>query len=619
MRLHPSSSAWLAVSSSRPAALAAVLLLSMSPAALAQGTDADSTRSAAVSNIHYEVRAERADLAVRRLHVTTSFDVSGGGAVVLSLPAWTPGAYEISNFARWVSDFGAAQNGGALRWDKLDYDTWRVRPTGNGRVTVEFDYQADSLDNAMSWTRPDFALFNGTNLFLYPEGRPLDFPATMSVRTEPGFRVATSMTPAGAPREYRAASYHELVDMPVVLGAFDLDSMPISGRTVRLATYPAGSVSGERRSTVWQQLRRIIPAEVLVFGEVPWDSYTLIQIADSTYPGASGLEHSASHVDVVSPLAIGSDFQPSLYAHEIFHAWNVKRLRPAEMVPYRYDRPQPTPWLWVSEGVTDYYADLAEVRGGIIDPVGFYALTAGKIGEIENTVPFALEDASVNTWIHPKDGTEYSYYPKGSLAGLLLDITIRDASDNAKSLDTVMRELYETTYKQGRGFTDSDFWSAVSRAANGRSFDDFSRRYIDGREPFPWEAAVRTVGLRIQRDSAPRIGVSTAPDAEGAVRVMEVSPGSAAAAAGVRTGDVMVRVGDVPVDDPNFGARFRAEYFGKPTGTPLPLTVKRGNETITLRSTLGYGPTAPRIGEDPKASPRAIRLRHGILRGTTGK
>ena len=619
MRLLSSFPVRPAVSSLGPVALAAALLLQVSAPADAQAAKADSTVSAAVANLAYEVRADRADLSVRRLHVTTTFDVSGSGAVVLSLPAWTPGAYEISNFARWVSGFGATQNGSALRWDKLDFDTWRVRPTGSGRVTLEFDYQADSLDNAMSWTRPDFALFNGTNLFLYPEGRSLDFPATVSVRTEPEFHVATSMTSAGTPRQYRAASYHELVDMPVVLGTFDLDSTSISGRTVRLATYPRGSVAGERRSTVWQQLRRIIPAEVLVFGEVPWDSYTLIQIADSTYPGASGLEHAASHVDVVSPLAIGSDFQPSLYAHEIFHAWNVKRLRPTEMVPYRYDRPQPTPWLWVSEGVTDYYADLAEVRGGIIDPTGFYGLTAGKIGEIENTIPFALEDASVNTWIHPRDGTEYSYYPKGSLAGLLLDITIRDASENAKSLDTVMRELYESTYKQGRGFTSADFWGAVTRAANGRSFDDFRRRYVDGREPYPWDAALRTVGLRIQRDSAPRIGVSTAPDADGAVRVMEVAPGSAAASAGVRTGDVMIRVGDVAVDDPDFGARFRAEYLGKPTGTPLPLTVKRGKETITLHSTLTYGPTAPRVSEDPNASMRAVRLRLGLLRGTTGR
>jgi len=387
---------------------------------------------------------------------------------------------------------------------------------------------------------------------------------------------------------------------------------------VRLATYPAGSVSGERRATVWQQLQRVIPAEVLVFGDAPWDSYTLIQIADSTYPGASGLEHSASHVDVVSPVAIGSDFQPSLYAHEIFHAWNVKRLRPAEMVPYRYDRPQPTPWLWVSEGVTDYYADLAEVRGGIVDPSGFYALTSGKIAEIENTVPFALEDASLNTWIHPRDGTEYSYYPKGSLAGLLLDITIRDASDNQHSLDSVLRELYQSTYKQGRGFTSADFWGAVSRAANGRSFEDFQRRYVDGREPYPWTEALRTIGLRIQRDSTPRIGVSTAPDAAGAIRVMELSPESAAARAGVRVGDVMLRVGDVQVADPDFGAKFRLQYGGRPAGSPLPLTVKRGSETITLRSTLTYGPTAPTITEDRAASPRAIRLRNGILRGTTG-
>ncbi len=610
---------WFSTSRRRLPAFVALALLLPSGATLRAQSAPDSTISAPVSNLHYEVRADRAALATHRLHVTTTFDVNGAGAVVLSLPAWTPGAYEISNFARWVSGFAASQNGADLRWDKLDYDTWRVRPAGTGRVTVQFDYLADSLDNAMSWTRPDFALFNGTNLFLYPEGRSLEFPATVSVRTEPEFRVATSMTPAGAPRQYRAATYHELVDMPMVLGTFDLDSSVISGKTVRLATYPAGSVAGEQRTTVWQQLRRIIPAEVLVFGEVPWDSYTLIQIADSTYPGASGLEHAASHVDVVSPIAIGSEFQPSLYAHEIFHAWNVKRLRPVEMVPYRYDRPQPTPWLWVSEGVTDYYADLAEVRGGIIEQSGFYALTAGKIGEIENTIPFALEDASVNTWIHPTNGTEYSYYPKGSLAGLLLDITIRDASDNARSLDTVMRELYETTYRQGRGFTSADFWGAVSRASNGRSFDDFSRKYIDGREPFPWDAALRTVGLRIQRDSAPRIGVSTAPDAENAIRVVEVAPGSAAAAAGVRVGDVMLKVGDVAVDDPNFGIKFRTQYLGKPAGSPLPLTVKRGSDSLILRSTLMYGPTAPRITEDPAASPRAVRLRNGILRGTTGR
>jgi predicted metalloprotease with PDZ domain len=600
----------------RPAALAA--LLALAPALEAQRPTADSSLSAPVANIRYEVRADRPALAARRLHVTTTFDASGAAPVVLSLPAWTPGAYELGDFAKWVSGFTASQRGAALRWDKLDYDSWRVRPAGSGPVTVEFDYQADSLDNAMSWTRPDFALFNGTNLFLYPEGRPLDFPATVSVRTEPGFRVATGMTWAGSGHQYTASNYHELVDMPFFVGRFDLDSTTISGKTVRLATYPVGSVPPAARAQLWQQLGRIIPVEGNVFGEVPWNHYSVLQIVDSSYGGYSGLEHANSHVDIVAPGFVGSPFQPSLYAHEIFHAWNVKRLRPADLVPYRYDRRQPTPWLWVSEGITDYYADLAEVRGGTTDVAGFYALTAGKIAEIENTVPFALEDASLNAWIHPKDGTEQSYYPKGSLAGLLLDIYIRDASDGRHSLDDVMRELYASTYKTGqRGFTAADWWGAVSRAANGRSFDGFQARYVDGREPYPWPEALRTIGLRIAPDSAPRLGVASALDSTGAVRVTEVAPGSAAARAGVQPGDQLVSVGEIPVTDVFFSNRFRQVYGRRPAGSALPLVIRRGGSTMTLNATLAYARSQSRITEDPAAPPRAVRLRNGILRGTT--
>ena len=147
---------------------------------------------------------------------------------------------------------------------------------------------------------------------------------------------------------------------------------------------PPGSSAAQVRQTAWDQLKRVIPPESAVFGETPWENYTVMQIVDSSSGGASGLEHQSSHVDVFAPSYVGSEFQPSLYAHEIFHSWNVKRLRPAEMWPYRYSHPQPTPWLWVSEGITDYYADLAEVRGGVIDEKGFYALTAEKINEVMN-------------------------------------------------------------------------------------------------------------------------------------------------------------------------------------------------------------------------------------------
>ncbi|MDB4915681.1 MAG: hypothetical protein JWM95_3325 [Gemmatimonadetes bacterium] len=574
--------------------------------------------SAPITNIHYDVTVTRAALETRRLPVTTTFDVADTGTVLLSLPAWTPGAYEISNFAKWVSAFAVTENDAPLRWDKLDFDTWRIRPTRAGRVTVTFEYAADTLDNAMAWSHPDFALFNGTNVFMYAEGRPLEFAATVAIRTEPDFLVATGLTSAGV-KTYGATNYHDLVDMPFFVGRFDLDSAIISGKTVRYATYPMGSVSGKARADAWSQLKRLIPVEVNVFGEAPWANYTVMQIADSTYQGASGLEHQSSHVDVVSPQAIGTDFMPSLYAHEIFHSWNVKRLRPADLVPYRYDRPQPTTWLWVSEGITDYYADLAEVRGGIVDNAGFYALTAGKIAEIATTVPFALEDASLNTWIHPTDGTGYSYYPKGSLAGFMLDIIIRDASANTRSLDTVMRELYETTFKKGRGFSHDDFWASVSKAAGGKPMSEFERSYVDGREAYPWVATLKLAGLKIVADSTPRIGVTTANDPSGAIRVMKIDKGSTAAAAGVREGDVMVSVGDINVTDQDFGAKFRLRYAGRPSGTPLPIIVKRGADTTTLQAALAYGASAPRIAEDAAAPAAAVRVRNGILRGVLDK
>jgi predicted metalloprotease with PDZ domain len=585
----------------------------------AQGASGEATRSAPITNVAYEVTADRARLAERRLQITTSFDVSGTAPVLLSLPSWTPGAYEISNFARSVSGFAAVQGSDSLRWDKTDPDTWRVRPSRAGRVTVTFNFTADTLDNGMAWSRPDFVMFNGTNVFVYPEGQPAEFASTVTVRTEPDFLIATGMPRGAAARTYRAANYHELVDMPFFVGQIDLDSAVVSGKTVRLATYPRGAISGAARATAWDQIKRSIPPQVLVFGDVPWDTYTVLELVDSSYGGMSGLEHANSHVNVVAPGGVGSDFQPSLFAHEIFHAWNVKRLRPAELVPYRYDRVQPTPWLWVSEGITDYYADLVLVRGGIVDTPAFYAATAEKIGEIGATVPFALEDASLSAWIGVQDGTASSYYPKGSLAGFLLDIMIRDASENRRSLDTVMRDVYESTYKRGRGFTHADWWGAVRRAANGRSFEEFERRYIDGRDPYPWAEQLKVIGLQLQPDSVARLGVSIGPDQSGGLRVMSVVEGGPAAAAGIKEGDILMNVGASTAMEALGSGRFRAEFAGKPAGTPVPVRAQRGAQTINVQIPLRYSAATPKIVEDPAATPRAVRLRNGLIRGTTDR
>ena len=608
-------------------ALAGPLDAQARPAATRQGAPAARPVSAPISNIRYEVTFDSATARTRELGLAMTFDVAAGaGPVLLSLPVWTPGAYEVTDFAKNVSDFtavagasvAAAAGERALDWDKTDPDTWRIDPAGARSVTVRYDFVADSLDNAMAWARPDFVFFNGTNVFMHAEGRGYDFPATVRVRTAGGWNVATGMRPVtGQARTYREGSYHDLVDMPFFVGRFDVDSQRIEGKWQRLATYPAGSFQGAPRAQLWDQLRRMTPAMVKVTGEQPWTDYTTMMVFQPET--GSALEHQNSHLGIYDPQFMGTPILASITAHEIFHAWNVKRLRPADLVPYDYAGKQPTPLLWVSEGITDYYADLALVRGGIIDSSAFLGLTTGKIAQVSDARPVALEDASLSTWIHPKDGTAYLYYPKGSLAGLMLDVLIRDGSDNRHGLDDVLRELWRTAYQQGRGFTTEQFYAVASRLAGGRSFAEFHDKYVDGRDPYPWATVLPLAGLRLRADStrAPRVGLGTAPDSAGAgVLVTAVAPGSPAEAAGVQAGDVVTSVGGLATSDPTWPVRFR-QQFGR-EGAAFPIVVRRDGRERTLNATMRLAVTVTHAVEfAPGASAKALRVRSGILKGET--
>lgn len=576
--------------------------------------------SAPLTGIQYAVTFTRETAARRSIGVVMEFTVAGPGDVLLSLPGWTPGAYEISNYARWVSAFTPTAGDKELQWDKLDYDTWRIRPAGAKTISVAFNYTADSLDNAMAWSKEDFAFFNGTNLFMYPEGRSLAFPATVQVHAEAGWKVATAMAAGAAAGSYGEKNFHDLVDMPFFVGEFDYDSMAVNGINVRLATYPVGALAGDARDTFWESYEKLFAPQGRVFGETPYSSYTTFQVFDKDFGGGSALEHQRSHLGIYTPQAIGQPWYVNITSHEMFHAYNVKRLRPAEMVPYRYDVAQPTPWLWVSEGITDYYADLTMVRAGLIDSAAFLELTNGKINEVGQNLPVALEDASFNTWIHPVDGTGYLYYPKGSLAGFMLDIMIRNASGNHRSLDDVMRQTYRTTYKAGRGFNSTDWWGAV-RAAAGKAFPGFNERYIDGREPFPWDSVLPLAGLRLAVDSVqlPRLGVETRADSTSGMRVVNLQPDGPAMQAGVQVGDILLALGDITLNSQEGFDTFRARYAGK-EGADLSIKVKRGSQTLTLKSKVHITVmTTPSIASDPNASGLAASIRHGIFTGTTTK
>lgn len=573
-------------------------------------------RSAPVSDVHYAVTFRALQAIERGVDVSMSFIATGRDPVLLSLPVWTPGDYEIGDFARNVSQFRATSRGKVLVWDKAAPSTWRIVTGEGGPVTVEFHYLADSLDNSQAWARENFLLFNGTNLFPYPEGRALDFPATVTVQTEDSWRVVTGMTQTGA-RAWSAVSYHDLVDHPFFVGQFDLDSAQVAGVWMRFSSYPAGLVKSAQRTRLLDQMARAIPTEVAVFGDRPWSRYDIMQIADSGFGGMSALEHENSNVGVIGSGYMDEDFVPSVYAHEIFHSWNVKRLRPLDMWPYNYGEMQPTAWLWVSEGITDYYADLALVRGGVINATGFLAKTETKMDHVDRTVPVALTDASLDTWIHMTDGTQDIYYDKGSLAGLALDIMIRDATDNAASLDGVMRSLYATDYKTGHGFTPAEWWGAVSRAAKGASMKEFNEKYVDGREPYPWSQWLSKAGWRLRADTLhePRMGVSFQQDSGGLLVVL-VDPASMAAGAGIKPGDVVTSIDGVPTSNPAW-QDWRQKYAQR-EGAPIEIKLVRDGTPLTLNPPVRFATLIDRkLEADPAAPDKAKRIRDGILKGTT--
>jgi len=569
-----------------------------------------------IANVHYDLTFDSITAKSRTIKMSMTFDVQGG-PVQLSLPVWTPGAYEITYFNRNIQSFEPTSAGKLLTWDKTSHSKYRIHNGSAKKVRIDYVYRADILDNAMSWSQPDFLLVNGTNVFLYPEIGTLSIPATVTVHTQPGWQVVTAMRPAGTQNTFRESNYHDLVDMPFFIGVMDVDSAQVNGKWNRLASYPAGKSKPEARGKLLEEIGKLLAVQDAVFSERPWQTYSTMIIYN---PGGSGaLEHQSSHVGVYSPQLIGTEFLTAITAHELFHAWNVKRMRPSEMWPYHYGAEQPTSWLWVSEGITDYYADVAMSRAGIGGADRFLLTTGGKIELIQASPPVALEDASLSTWIHPTDGTSGLYYSKGSLAGFMLDILIRDASDNRGSLDAVMRDVYMKTYKQNRGFTAQDWWSAVSRAAGGKSFAEFNAKYVDGRQPYPWLEVLPLAGLGLKTDTIrdARLGFSQTVMDDGRVAAAFVTPGGVAETAGVKVGDVFVSVGSVRIEGPESFPLFRKQYANGVPGSPLPIVVHRDNQDVTLNGTLRFVTrTETRLTLLAGASKKAVRIRNGILSGT---
>lgn len=578
--------------------------------------------AAAQEPVEYLVRVD--DPTTSLFHVEASVPATGATTLV-SLPAWTPGHYTTLNYARYVRRFAATDPSGApLDWDKVDKDTWRIASEGADRVRVAFDFLADTINLSGSLLKPDFGFFNGTNLFVYPE-TGYDFASRVRFELPDGWRIATELDETGTAGIYRADDYHELVDNPTFVGHFAIDSVAVDDVWMRVAMYPGDRLQTPLGQSTLEAMERLGGAVHDLFGGPPYDRYTtLVYLETGELSWAGGLEHADSHLDILPAQVFDAPPNPAisgiyqaLLSHELYHAWNVKRIRPAEMWPYAYDREQPTALLWVSEGITDYYADLLLSRAGLWDEATFWGAIGQSIQQVEDQpAQAAVEDTSFDAWIDPTWIASNYYYHKGKAIGLLLDVMIREATGGERSLDDVMRRLYRDHYEAGRGFTTDDLLGYLAEHVGEDEARAFHERHIDGREPLPYATGLRPAGMAFRTETVvePFLGLGLAPGEDGYV-VAAVTPGGAAEAAGLEEGDVVSRVGEVEVAAPDWGDAYRGTYADR-VGEPLTIVFRRGGAERTGETTVR---TRTRmvvtIEPDPAATDAQRRLRAALLGG----
>jgi predicted metalloprotease with PDZ domain len=495
-------------------ATAALLVL----LSLAAAPHADARRQ---STIDYTLRMTRPETHLFEVAITAE---QGAGAWVdFQMPAWSPGRYVIYDFARNVQEVAARDaSGRRLRVNKVDKQTWRVPTAGaSGRITFSYKVFANDLSGTFSQLDARHASLNGASVFMYVVGRKPN-PVRLTVEPPANWRIANGLSTAPRQTVFEAPNYDILIDTPTeVAPDFDLRTFEIDGREYRVMVHQLGDERSRTERYV-ADVRRIVSATLAVMGPPDLERYTFLVHFDPDSEAGDGMEHLTS-TSIVRAFELdedeGYDSLLNVTAHEFFHVWNVKRLRPAGLGPWDYTRETYTTSLWIAEGVTSYYADLLLARAGLWREERFFKALAEQITVLENTPGrrlMSLEQSSFDTWFYvstrPRQRSNTSdiainYYNKGHVVGFLLDLEIRRRTNNARSLDDVFRLLYrrfyvdapaESYYLKGRGYRGADFLGAVNEVS-GSDFGAFFARYVSGVDEIDYDEILGVAGLRVVR------------------------------------------------------------------------------------------------------------------------
>jgi len=520
-------------------------------------------------------------------------------------PVWTPGSYLLREFARHVEGFSAEDGAGRpLRVDRVDKHRFRVAAGGAERVVVRYAVYANDLTVRTSHVDGTHAYLNGANVFCWVAGRQWE-PHELEIVPPAGWHVSTALD--GGPTAFRARDYDELCDSPLEIGTHQLARFEALGKAHELAVWGRGNVDLDR---LVADARRIVEAAAELMGGLPYERYLFIVHLGDRRKG--GLEHERSTTLSVHRMGFfprrAYEETLGLLAHEFFHLWNVKRLRPAAFVPFDYGREQYTRLLWWFEGATSYFENVLLVRAGILPAPRWLAHLGRAFTQLARTPgagKMSLEEASLTAWVkyyrpdENSNNSAISYYLKGELVAFALDLALRAAGG---SLEALLRILY-ARHAAG-GLPEDGVERAVAELLGPDAARDLFDRYVRGTGPL--EPALGLLGLRLGRraaaslddkggtpppkeseDGAARPGWLGATVAAGPkLEVAWVTEGSPAHRAGLYAGDEIVAEDGFRVDR----AALWDRLCERGPGGRLRLTVFRRDELVDVEVTLGQPP-----------------------------
>jgi len=569
----------------------------------------------AFATIQYTISLERPEKHVFAVEMRVP-NVNGG--VTVQLPAWNA-LYMVRDFSSHLRQVSALADGKVAPVEKLDKQTWRIR--GSGTITIRYETYWDEPGPFATQLNSEHAFINTAMILLYvPERRGED--VRLELRQIPGgWRATSALLPTtGVGKDataaaLSAANYDALADAPMEAGRFEEFFLPGVTPPVRVVVHS----ENWDRALLTEALRRICNYEMELMRDRPFTEYTFLLHIGKTAEGAGGgMEHANSTAIFVSEM----DYVNGVSAHEFFHLWNVKRIRPASLEPVDYTREQYSRALWFAEGVTSTVGAYTQVRSGLWSKEQFYADLAGQIGELEGRPANAwksAEESSLDAWLekyplYNEGDKSVSYYTKGQVLGVLLDILIRERTGNAASLDDVLRRMNEEFARKGKTYQDSADVRRTAESVAGGSFEEFFRRYVAAAEPLPYREILALAGLELRQEESLRasLGFQLLRDSGAGYRV-NGPLADAALAAGLRPGDKILEW-----DGGQAPRRIERWLRGRKAGEKLRLRVRREDAELSIEFSLGEErEMAWQVKEAHGAGEKAKRIRDGLLHGWT--